>query len=47
MGMCTALHDWIWQEDASGYEFAECAQCGAITGDFDEPDSDPDWGIED
>lgn len=40
MGMCTSLHDWIWQEDASGYEWAECAQCGAISSEYDEPDDE-------
>ena len=45
MGMCTSLHDWISQEDPSGYEWAECAQCGAVSHpDYDEPDNDPDWG---
>lgn len=43
--MCTSLHDWISQEDPSGYEWAECAQCGAIEYEDDDYD-DPDWGTE-
>jgi len=27
---CQSLHDWVSQEDASGYEWSECAQCGAV-----------------
>ena len=47
MGLCTSLHDWIWQEDASGYEWAVCAQCEAVSSEYDEPESDHDWGDED
>jgi hypothetical protein len=36
MSTCQSLHDWVSQEDPTGYEWAECAQCGAISKGDDE-----------
>jgi hypothetical protein len=26
---CQAMHDYVTQQDHTGYEWRECAQCGA------------------
>jgi len=42
---CQALHDWITQEDHTGYQWSECAQCGAA--EYLEPDTNTDEDSED
>lgn len=45
MGICTALHDWVVEDDLE-----MCAQCGAINVDFEyeeDPDDAYDRWIED
>lgn len=43
MGLCTALHDMVAQE-----EYDECAQCGYIESDYeDDPDLSYDAMVDD
>ena len=42
---CQAMHDYVTQQDHTGFEWDECAQCGVTEGtviDDSEDRSEPD-----
>lgn len=41
MGLCTALHDWVTNEEY-GEEVTYCAQCGVYDAPYEEPEFDAD-----
>ena len=44
---CNAMHDWVTQEDHTGYEWSECAQCGAVEHEGYDDSEDRTYDYED